>query len=149
LHQNAQLKLFKRRPGKKESLNQLNMVNGKLHCTCFDYIVDINQFSKLNYYSIPKIEDLYAIHTFVIKVYIFNVLLMKSQNMSIPSILLVVYFPTINFRLEFPLSPAIFHKCNGNLLEWIPMTCEYKDDIFKLMLIMFKILKLYSRDFLM
>ena len=109
--------------------------NGRIRI-CGDYRVTINQLSKLDSYPIPKVDDLFTA--------LAGGKSFSKLDLSHAYLQLVLdeesrKFTTINTlrglfqykRLSFGVSsaPAIFQRTMDSLLQGIPQTCVYLDDI--------------------
>ena len=103
--------------------------DGSVHL-CGDYKITINKIAKFDSYPLPHIDDLFASQTF-------TKLDLAHAYLQVPLDAESKKFTTINThrglynRLPFRISsaPAIFQRTIENILQNLPQTCVYLDDI--------------------
>ena len=103
---------------------------------CGDYKLTVNQVAKTDVYPIPRIEDLFAS---LAKGQKFTKLDLKDAYAQVPLSEEAKKYTTINTtkglfqyaRLPFGVAaaPAIFQRTMETVLQGIPNTCVYLDDI--------------------
>ena len=109
--------------------------NGSIRL-CGDYKLTVNQVAKTDVYPIPRIEDLFAS---LAKGQKFTKLDLKDAYAQVPLSDDAKKYTTINTtkglfqyaRLPFGVAaaPAIFQRTMRTVLQGIPNTCVYLDDI--------------------
>ena len=103
---------------------------------CGDYKVTINQVTKQDVYPLPKDEDLFAA---LAGGKLFSTIDLTHAYQQVKIDDASKKYTTINThnglfqyeRLPFGISsaPAIFQRSMENLLQGLPSTCVYQDDI--------------------
>ena len=103
---------------------------------CCDYKVTINNLSKLESYPIPKVEDLFTAlsggKTFskLDLSHAYQQLILDEESRKFTTISTHKgLFQYKRLPFGFASAPAIFQRTMDNLLQGIPRTCVYLDDI--------------------